>query len=51
MLNNTTCRCNSRQLPDDFLVGPGVQDVMREAEIIKVGKSYEAVGPHTGSFY
>lgn len=33
MLNNATCRCNSRQLPDDFLVGLFIQDVMREAKI------------------
>lgn len=44
MLNNETCRRNSRQLLDDFLVGSVKQDVMSEAKITKVWKSSEVTG-------
>lgn len=36
MLNNATCRCGSKDLPDDFLAGYALQSEMHEATQVKM---------------
>lgn len=47
MLNNATCCFNCTQLPDDFLVGSVVQDVMRESMEGKMGRFQGRMWPHS----
>lgn len=44
MLNNATCRCKHRQLPDDFLVGSVIEECSARGHIRKVEKSSKVTG-------